>query len=128
MDRRSFGQDLAILLPDHLVAKLDRRPPEGRQVRTDRQHVIIPGRAQVAAAGFHHHEQPAISLDLRIRAAGRPDEFRPSAFEPDQVARMMGHPHLVGLRIPDPDLEDPWLHSSLTFALLHASIGLGLTF
>src|ERR1051326_890365 len=88
---------LASLAVEQLVRELHQPASHLPDRRADQHLVVVAKRRAVAAADFRHDEELSAPLDLRVRNTGRAAEVRAADLEPDEVIRMMGDPHLVGL-------------------------------
>jgi|GEM_PF-15010 len=69
----------------------------------DFYRVVIAGGGHISDMGFHDREQIALLLEPGVGRPRSPHQITPEHLEPDQIAGVIGHAHLVGLGIPDPE-------------------------
>ena len=85
------------------IAELDAAGCELAHPAADPEQVVEAGRLPIAHAHLAHGQPEPRGLELAVAGPAAPEVLGARDVEPDQVARMIGDAHLVGLGIVHPD-------------------------
>src|SRR5438132_8950915 len=105
------------------IAEPERAPRQLRNPRAYDQFVFISSRVFVAATRLgDDQKQSSLAFHVTVGKTAVVAILAPTYFKPNEVIRVVGNPHLIGLRIPHPRTRLGYLSEQFFLALasLHA--------
>ena len=93
--------------PHHLVVELHAHRRQHPSFRPHFNLVVVPRRPQVLAVGLDHRQRDAGDLHFAVAPAEGAQQVGAGHLEPDEVVRVVDHPHFIGFGVADPQAWRP---------------------